>query len=589
MIVFSCLLAMASPASDSSIIDKTVQNPVQEDRLVAKSSEKPQTEKKDPEVSYIYVGPPNASEQKQLDTPLRAGGIQGLILVDHKTTMDRLKAEEIRGVFIDQSLQVPGSSEALQKKLEPYLHSKLNRRELLLIRNEILQYYKSHDQRMVAVEIPEQDITSGVVTFVMIQAELGEVSYRGNHWFSQNQVERKLDLKKGQALDEDTLLNRLAWLNENPFHYFQAVLSPGAKKGESNLEIVTHDRFPLRGYIGGDNTGLESTGRSRYYAGVTWGNAFFLDDLLTYQYTMNWHYSRFHSHFLSYTSFLPWEHILEVYGAYAKIHPDVSDFDSSGKQAQASFRYRIPFHPLYTLFQHEVFFGFDYKYVTSDLFFVGQTDVPQQTNSQANVTQEVLGYQLEYTPRHHEVTFKVELFGSPAKWIPHQSSHDYSQLREGAKPRYLYATVAVGDIFTFSSRDSVALLVRAQGSTNRLLPSEQFTLGGYNTVRGYEESVFISDNGVCVNLEGRARPLTFFKKLKDELTFLAFIDYGWGYNYKAFDGIKKTAMLAGIGPGVRYTINPYLNVRVDYGFKLHHVKFDNNDLGKWHVAVTASY
>jgi hemolysin activation/secretion protein len=162
-------------------------------------------------------------------------------------------------------------------------------------------------------------------------------------------------------------------------------------------------------------------------------------------------------------------------------------------------------------------------------------------------------------------------------------------LRRHAKPRYIYGTLSLGKIYTFSSKESIAGTLRAQGTPNALIPSEQFGLGGFSTVRGYEENVFISDNGVCANFELRTRPISFFKKAKDELKFLAFMDYGWGYNYHAFDGIKKTATLWGTGLGARYNINPYLSFRADYGFKLHHVSFDDNKLGQWHLGGTASY
>ncbi len=173
--------------------------------------------------------------------------------------------------------------------------------------------------------------------------------------------------------------------------------------------------------------------------------------------------------------------------------------------------------------------------------------------------------------------------------LPHQSNHAYSSFRDYAIPRYFYGTVALGDIYTFSTGDEISVLFRAQGSLNTLLPSEQFKLGGYNTVRGYEESVFISDNGICMNFELRSRPMGLLKKASDEWTFLAFMDFGWGYNYHPFDGISKTARLWGVGPGLRCTINPYMILRVDYGFKLHHVGFDDNKLGMWHVGGTLSY
>ena len=281
---------------------------------------------------------------------------------------------------------------------------------------------------------------------------------------------------------------------------------------------------------------------------------FFVDDFLSYQFTSNLSFDKYNAHSLNYTSYLPWQHIFMLTGGYARIDPEINDFESHGKEAQASFRYKIPFKPLYTNLQHEVYFGFDYKYVTNILFFVSQVEPPSlENNSIVNVTQEMVGYLLEHKSSRHELTFRLELFGSPVKWLPHQSNTDYSSLRKDAKPRYFYGTATLGEVYTFACRESVAGLIRFQGSANTLIPSEQFKLGGYNTVRGYEESVFISDNGVCANFEVRSRPFSFFKKAKDELTLLAFMDYGWGYNYHPFDGIKTGAILWGTGPGLRYT------------------------------------
>ena len=517
--------------------------------------------------------------------------MRGIALVNDLASFNRINLSQVQGLYVDKSIDLPGSVKELKKKLDPLVLNKpINRDNLLLIKNAILNYYHDHKQRMIAVEIPEQDITSGVVVFVIMKAQISDVNYRGNHWYSKKKVEKEIALHPGSPLNEDELLNKISWINQNPFHYTEAILAPGKQKGQTDLEIVTKDRFPLRVYAGGDNTGVESTGRSRYYAGATWGNAFFVDDLLTYQFTTNRDYDKFHSHNVNYQSFLPWHHIFMLYGGYSEIHPDITNFHSHGKEAQGSFRYKVPFKPLYTNFQHQLYFGFDYKYVTNLLFFVGEV-IPSEDvmNNRVNVTEEMLGYQLEYTPTHHQLTFRVELFGSPAKWLPHQSSADYSTFRHDAKPRFFYGTLALGDIYTFSSKESISALLRMQGSANTLIPSEQFKLGGYNTVRGYEESVFISDNGILANLELRSRPFTFFKKAKDELILLAFMDYGWGYNYHAFDGITKTARLWSIGPGLRYNINPYANIRVDYGFKLHHATFDDDKLGKWHVAATISY
>ena len=508
---------------------------------------------------------------------------------DEERSEELISYAKILSVRIDSNLS--DSTHELEKKLiDQFSDQAINRATLQAIKKEIIRYYNEQHQYAVIVEIPEQEVTSGEVVFSVAPAHIHEIVYKGNKWYSEKRVQKRLKVSPGDAIDENRLLNDVAWMNENPFHYTTVTLSPGPTKGSSDLEINTNDRFPLRVYTGANNTGLESTGTNRIYGGFVWGDAFFVDDLLTYQFTANSNIRRYYAHFASYLSLLPWKHKLSVYGGYAKIHPKITDFRNKGKDAQGSMRYKIPFKPLYTSFNDEFVFGLDYKYITSNLFFVGETTPPERVvNPQVNVSQAMLGYEFEYTLPHHQTTFHIELFGSFAKWLPHQSIAAYSELRAHAKPRYVYSTVALGYIYTFSNKYALSGLFRAQATPNVLIPSQQFSLGGFNTVRGYEENVFISDNGVLANFEVRTRPFTLIKRWNDDLTFIAFMDYGWGYNYRAFDGIKSAAILWGVGPGFRYNIGPYLRVRVDYGFKLHHVSFDDKNAGVLHAGATLSY
>ena len=199
----------------------------------------------------------------------------GLVIVPDFNSVKTVSKTSVQGVRIENERGMP-SSDALQKKLIPWIgKTEITRSNLLAIKNEILSYYAERQQSLITVEIPEQDITSGVVTIIVMQAKVGQVQYCGNRWFSQKRVAKKLPIAEGAPLNEKELLNDLAWLNENPFHYTEVVLSPGSMKGSTNLELVTKDRFPLRVYSGGDNTGIESTGTSRFYGGLTWGDAFF--------------------------------------------------------------------------------------------------------------------------------------------------------------------------------------------------------------------------------------------------------------------------------------------------------------------------
>ena len=478
----------------------------------------------------------------------------------------------------------------LKKELqEQFIRQTMTLKTVETIKKRILFYYNQAGYDLIAVQVPDQEISSGSILFVVLSAKALKVTYSDTRWFKKSFFEKQFGLKSGDKLRKDQLLNEAAWLNRNPFHYTQIILSPGEENATTDVEILTKDSFPLRVYAGGDNTGTEITKNARIFAGANWGDAFWLNDLLTFQFTTAPDLRSFISYYANYTCFLPWKHTLALYGGYATIHPELVAFHSEGKNGQASLRYTVPFKPLYKSFLQEATIGFDYKYLTSDLFFVSDVMFPL-TQQQVNLTQFMLGYSLQNATKRHEMIFKLEGYFSPFKWLPHQTNQDYNDLRPYSFPRYVYARLAAGDIWKLPRGFSIAFLFRAQGAPTPLLPSEQFGLGGYDTVRGYEERVFNADNALCGNLELRLPSVSVTKKVKykDNLYFLLFLDGGWGYNHDASFGLPSREYLIGAGPGLRYNIATNLTARIDYGFILHRI-FGDHRFGKFHLSGILSY
>jgi hemolysin activation/secretion protein len=244
-------------------------------------------------------------------------------------------------------------------------------------------------------------------------------------------------------------------------------------------------------------------------------------------------------------------------------------------------RYAIPFKPFYKPLTQEVTWGFDYKNTNTNLFFIGDLDNVPVVTKEVNLTQLYLGYTLEDKKKHNELVFNLEGFYSPGQWLPHQTNQDYNNLRAHAKNRYFYAHLSIKDVAKFKHHLSLAGLLRLQGATGTLLPSETFGLGGYDTVRGYDEREVIADNALCANLELRYNVKRF--------TFLAFSDYGLGYNYHPLSGQHHIEQLVSVGPGLRYIYSPYITARLDYGFQLHHTDLGENRFGKFHVGLVLSY
>ena len=99
-------------------------------------------------------------------------------------------------------------------------------------------------------------------------------------------------------------------------------------------------------------------------------------------------------------------------------------------------------------------------------------------------------------------------------------------------------------------------------------------MGGYETVRGYDERAANGDNGFLISTEVATPPVSLFQlfgdqKIKDQLQFLGFVDYGGTSLHQVTPAdVNPNSDLLGIGPGLRYVINPYVSVRFDYGFQM---------------------
>ncbi len=512
--------------------------------------------------------------------------IKAIVLRDDSQPFNEKKYAHIKGVFLD-GVDLCGDESCLKE----YLHAPLDLLTINELKQKIIQLAKKNQDAMLSVVMPEQEASNGVVIYNVCKAKAGKVSYIGNRWVSTSFLEsRTPSVKKGKCLDEMELLNDVAWLNRNPFHHTKVILSKGQGSNTSDVEFITEDRFPVRFFVGCDNTGTEFTDTVRLYAGANWGNAFWVGDTLSYQYTASPGFHRFQSQFLNYTSYLPWKHILSVYGALSWIHPSMTDFATKGKNNQASLRYVIPFKPLFKPFLHEFTFGFDYKNFNNNLFFVESLSALPLITQTVNITQFYLGYSLQNKTPNIQYVFKIDVLGSPANWIANQSKADYGDLRPHSQAQYLYSIAHLGFTHKQRSEFTISGLLRAQIATGPLLPSEQIGLGGYDTVRGYEERAYLADNGVCANLELHSPSCHFFSdKMRDEFFGLVFLDFGWGRDDRTSStGLPKSDVLAGIGPGLRYNIYPYLSARLDYGFQLHHI-FDDHHFGKFHFGVTASY
>ena len=511
--------------------------------------------------------------------------VEGFTLVPGGTEVDQVQREHGVNILLGQE-----EDQKLAQELRELLNQPLTEGLITQVKKTIVDHFRENSGLYVAAIIPIQKVTNGVIVIQILEGSIGSIKYTGQKWFSERVIANALGIKPGDPLIETKFLNDVTWANRNPFRNTQIVLAPGTEKGTTNLVFMTKDKFPARFYVGADNTGFVANNVNRLYAGFNWGNAFWIGDILGYQYTASPNFYDFQSHVANYPSFLPWKHIFTVYGTYGTVYPTIPNYKNEGLNIQASTRYQIPFRPFYGLFRSHIEFGFDYKFLRSNLFFVGDIEESLASNQMITITEFSTSYSFQKNWSQDLLTFRMDMFLSPWKsWVlPHQTSKAYNSLREFSHVRYAYWKGSISNLYRLKNGATVSGQVRGQLATGTLPTAEQFGLGGANTVRGYFEQQFVADDAIVLNFEVYSPTFPLFKRFTNSMSFLAFLDYGYGYNYSAVSPEYIQQNLMGVGPGIRYDIPPYLTVKMDYGFQIYAIRQDDR-FGRFHFSVNASY
>jgi len=468
-------------------------------------------------------------------------------------------------------------SKAFQEKLaKEYLGQPFTEELVQQLSQETMSWYFKRNRPVVFIQPLVANFSTGTLEILVIEAVLGEKSGEGARWFSNQQLASQIRIQPGQHIDRRKLVNDLTWINENPFLRSDAIFAPGTVPGTTNIILETQDRFPLRVYAGIENTGSEQTGAWRWLAGANWGNAFYLGHQFNYQFSAAFEdISSQPVHAFSYIVPLPWRHKLAVYYTLAFSNIDIAgdlgvdDFSFEGYSSQLSPRYTIPIGNLAGSVLQEVVLGMDWK--LSDLGFL-QGDIEIPTNETA-VWQFMAGYNIGVTDSFGRTTFGFEVFWSPGGIGPRNTDEEFQLVDPRLTANYLYSLLRLGRTTRLPWDFSLITQASGQVASGALLSSEQLAIGGYGTVRGYQERVLFGDQGVVINAELRTPPISpmglfGIERISDELQFLAFWDFGLVSSRDPLPGEEDVYYITSVGVGVRYAIGANLSVRCDVGFPL---------------------
>ncbi len=481
-----------------------------------------------------------------------------------------------------QGLEVPDEA-CFIEKMSCFLGSPITQELIQEIQDAALQFYQKHGLFLAKVSLPaKQKISTGIVHFIIAEGTLGAIAANEPRWFSESRIRSSFRVKEGEVITWNRLHSDLDWINQNPFHQTTVLFEPNANGDRVDMRLATEDRFPLRVYSGYENNRNLIAGNSRYFSGVQWGNVWGLDHQLTCLFLTAGDVSDWWGTVATYLAPLSWRHRFEVFGAY--VHSTLNN--QNGWGAQGTGRYVIPFWTGDV--KHEAGFGYSFKR-SNNTFDFGENILRM-----FDISQFLLFYGFVVDESIGKTECSISLQISPGNTTPFNTDSAFQAIRAGADSNYIYGQIEIDQVFFLPKNFSWGTHVLFQQSSGHLLPSEEFFLGGYTTIRGYPEYECLSDNGLLMKNEYRfpAWSLRSWKKVPHELQLLFFVDLGWAYDVDQNILSSETKFLGSGGPGLRYRLGNYVMAHFDYGVQMAKItrRIANvSDHSRIHFGVTVSF
>ena len=136
---------------------------------------------------------------------------------------------------------------------------------------------------------------------------------------------------------------------------------------------------------------------------------------------------------------------------------------------------------------------------------------------------------------------------------------------------------------------NISFLLRSdiQVSNGKLVPLEQFSLGGGESVRGYRQDALLGDSGLLISAELRV-PFVRWNNGQSSLAVIPFADFGtvWGDRLLVN---QDEETLASLGFGVQLSLDERLRARIDWGIPLVDVVNRNRTLQEEGIYLSVEY
>ena len=473
--------------------------------------------------------------------------------------------------FYIQAYNVEGGGHLLPRlevetAVYPYLGPYRTTEDVEEARTALEKAYRDKGFRTVSVQIPPQQVHSGLITLQVMQGQVARLRVRGSRYFSLDQIKQEApSLQEGNSPNFSQVTHDLQVLNDLPDRRVTPTLRAGETPGTVDVDLNVKDTPPVHGSLEINNRYSADTTPLRLNGSVSYDNLWQLEHSLGFSFQLS-------PEDLNQVKVFSAYYLARIPGvSWLSLMLEGTDQDSNvntlggigvvGKGDVVGGRAVITL-PAAPNFYHSLSLGIDYKHFDQDVMIAGTETVTPVTYYPLSAA-----YSASWVGKGHQTQLNASI--NLALREAGSDDAEYDLNRHGASGNFIYIRGDISHTLDLPADFQLFGKVQGQAADQALVNSEQFSGGGLGTVRGYLESEELGDNGGFGSIELRTPSLsTLLGKTVDEWRFYVFGEGGVLTTDDPLPEQQSFFKLASIGVGTRIKLLGHLNGSFDVGLPL---------------------
>jgi len=466
----------------------------------------------------------------------------------------------------------------VEEAVYPFLGPHRSSQDVEKARAALEKSYHDKGYQTVTVSIPAQNVDTRVVILKVTEGKVGVLRVKNSRYFDLAKIkENAPSLKEGTVPNFNDVKKDIVALNQWPDRRVTPALRAGETPGTVDVDLNVEDTLPLHGSAELNNRQSPNTTPLRFYSTVHYDNLWQLGHSLSLSYQIAPERPSDTQVFsASYLARITDNLSFLAYGLSSTSDvATVGGMNVVGPGQVVGGRAVITLPTLGDLF-HTISMGLDYKHFGQTVGLGTSSFSSPVTYYPAVATYSATWQQQgALTQLNAGATF--DLRGPGSKFDKFDNKRAY------ADTNFIHGNGDLSRTQDLPSGFQLYGKVQGQIADGPLVSSEQFSLGGLDTVRGYLESETLGDNGVAGRLELRSPDFAAFLQKSliqgaaagtpppnvfSEWRVFGFTDGGVAGIYHALSEQQSSFSLASYGVGTNFKFVDHLNGTVALAFPL---------------------